>query len=124
MEKTFGGRAGEGQGPFVIHYHGSARLPFGHPHAHAVLSPGLQGWAALQYIPRSCLARIKERWANPWYRSSIQAGDEMKAPSTNDLVGCPPRLLIQHDQVVEPIHGEGAHKSAKDTPCSSRRAGG
>jgi hypothetical protein len=47
---------------FVIHYHGGAHRPFGHPHAHALLSPRLQDGAALQYIPRPRLARIKERW--------------------------------------------------------------
>src|SRR5262249_5273972 len=62
VEKTFAGALARAQGVFVVHYHGGARRPFGHPHAHAVLSPRLQGGAALQYIPRSRLARIKESW--------------------------------------------------------------
>src|SRR5262245_2796863 len=62
VEKTFAGALARAQGVFVIHYHGGARRPFGHPHAHAVLSPRLQDGVALQYIPRSRLARIKERW--------------------------------------------------------------
>src|SRR5262249_37014358 len=62
VEKTFANAFARAQGVFVIHYHGGARRPFGHPHAHAVLSPRLQGGAALQYIPRSHLARVKEWW--------------------------------------------------------------
>ena len=62
VEKTFGGAFRMAQGAFVIHYHGGARRPFGHPHSHALLSPRLQDGVALQYIPRPRLARIKERW--------------------------------------------------------------
>lgn len=61
-EKTFAGAFSRAQGVFVIHYHGGANRPFGHPHAHAVLSPRLQDGVALQFIPRSRLARIKDRW--------------------------------------------------------------
>lgn len=62
VEKAFQGALSRAQGAFVIHYHGGAGRPFGHPHAHAVLSPGLQDGVALQYIPRTRLARFKERW--------------------------------------------------------------
>jgi hypothetical protein len=62
VEKTFAGAFSRAQGVFVIHYHGGAKRPFGHPHAHAVLSPRLQDGVALQYIPRTRVARIKERW--------------------------------------------------------------
>jgi hypothetical protein len=49
IEKTFAGALARAQGVFVIHYHGGARRPFGHPHAHAVLGPRLQDGVALQY---------------------------------------------------------------------------
>jgi hypothetical protein len=62
VEKAFQGALSRAQGAFVIHYHGGARRPFGHPHAHAVLSPKLQDGVALQYIPRTRLARFKDRW--------------------------------------------------------------
>jgi hypothetical protein len=62
VEKTFTGAFARAQGAFVIHYHGGTNRPFGHPHAHAVLSPRLQDGVALQYIPRTRLARIKDRW--------------------------------------------------------------
>jgi hypothetical protein len=62
VEKTFDGALRRGQGAFVVHYHGGARRPYGHPHAHVVLSPRYQDGAALQFIPRVQLVRIKERW--------------------------------------------------------------
>ena len=62
VEKTFAGALRMAQGVFVIHYHGGARRPFGHPHAHALLSPRLQDGVALQYIPRTRLAKVKDGW--------------------------------------------------------------
>ena len=63
VEHTFRGALRDAQGVFVVHYHGGANRPFGHPHAHVTLSPRLQDGAAFSYIPRPMLARFKDRWA-------------------------------------------------------------
>jgi hypothetical protein len=62
VERTFRGTLRDAQGVFVVHYHGGAHRPFGHPHAHVNLSPRLQDGSAFSYIPRPTLARFKARW--------------------------------------------------------------
>lgn len=103
VEKAFEGALSRAQGAFVIHYHGGARRPFGHPHAHAVLSPKLQDGVALQYIPRTRLARFKDRWEREVTRAVgrferralLRDGDRLPVLALTPMRGRRPRSLGQ-----------------------------
>jgi hypothetical protein len=86
VDRTFRTALRHSQGVYVIHLHGGASRPYGHPHVHVRLSPALANGRRFFLRPER-LAIFKRTWEREVQRSLDRAIDRAQAAPSRESQG-------------------------------------